>query len=55
MGVFSPLHIEPTRLNMASLLKKQGYRTAAIGKWYLGYGERWPRAGFRRLTRLCLP
>jgi arylsulfatase A len=39
LSTFSPLHIEPTRMNMASLLKKHGYNTAAVGKWHLGYGK----------------
>lgn len=38
LSTYSPLHIETTRLNMASLLKKHGYSAAAVGKWHLGYG-----------------
>lgn len=33
-----PLHIDTSRSTIASLLKLAGYRTAAIGKWHLGYG-----------------
>lgn len=47
LGTFSPLHIEKTRLNMASLLKKHGYQTAAIGKWHLGYGTSDSRPNWR--------
>jgi arylsulfatase A-like enzyme len=39
LGTFSPLHIEPGRVNVASLLKAKGYATAAVGKWHLGYGK----------------
>jgi arylsulfatase A len=39
LGTFSPLHLEPTRVNLASLLKAKGYATAAVGKWHLGYGK----------------
>jgi arylsulfatase A-like enzyme len=35
----APLHIEPNRLTLASLCKRQGYRTAAFGKWHLGLGN----------------
>ena len=35
---FEPPLIEPERLTVARMLRKQGYATAAIGKWHLGLG-----------------
>ncbi len=35
----SPLLIEPDRDTVASLLKRNGYHTAGIGKWHLGLGD----------------
>lgn len=35
--------LEPGRLTLAKLLAARGYRTAAIGKWHLGYGDDWNR------------
>lgn len=35
----APLCIEPGRLTLPALLKKDGYHTAVIGKWHLGLGD----------------
>lgn len=36
---YSPFLIEKDRVTLASLLRRQGYRTAGIGKWHLGLGD----------------
>jgi arylsulfatase A-like enzyme len=38
LGGLSPPLIEPGRPTLASVLRKQGYHTACVGKWHLGLG-----------------
>ena len=40
VGLWGKPLITPDRLTIGSLAKQQGYRTAAIGKWHLGWD--WP-------------
>jgi arylsulfatase A-like enzyme len=47
---YDPLMVEPDRLSVASLLKKQGYATAAVGKWHLGLGKDKPTDYSKALT-----
>ncbi len=42
LGTNAPLHIEPDRYCLSNLFKRNGYATAAIGKWHLGYGTKDP-------------
>ncbi|MCM2373554.1 sulfatase family protein [Aporhodopirellula aestuarii] len=35
--------LEPGRMTLASLVKEHGYRSAAVGKWHLGYGPNWEK------------
>ena len=40
VGHWGPPLIAPDRLTIAGLLKQQGYQTACVGKWHLGWD--WP-------------
>src|SRR5262245_26740413 len=36
---YDPMLIEPDRLTLPALLRKQGYATGGVGKWHLGLGD----------------
>jgi arylsulfatase A len=52
LGGLSPRLIEPGRETIASLLKKQGYHTAAVGKWHLGMD--WVKLPGKDVTALSI-
>jgi arylsulfatase A len=43
IGPFAPPLIPAKQLTVAAMLREQGYTTACIGKWHLGWG--WPKPG----------
>jgi arylsulfatase A-like enzyme len=43
IGPFAPPLIDAKQLTVPGLLREQGYATACIGKWHLGWG--WPKPG----------
>ncbi|MCU0702622.1 MAG: arylsulfatase [Fimbriiglobus sp.] len=43
IGPFSPPLIAEKQLTVPAMLREQGYATACVGKWHLGWG--WPKPG----------
>ncbi len=52
LGGLSPSLIEPGRMTVAALLKKNGYHTACVGKWHLGLD--WVKLAGKDVSELAI-
>lgn len=50
LGRSNKLLIDTGKLTLAKVMKQQGYATACIGKWHLGFGEKTPNNWNERLV-----
>ncbi|NJL19462.1 MAG: sulfatase-like hydrolase/transferase, partial [Bdellovibrionaceae bacterium] len=50
VGTSDPMLVETSRTTLPKLFKNQGYQTAQIGKWHLGYGDKKPTDYHAKLT-----
>ena len=50
VNVSDPMIVETNRETMSGFFHKLGYRTAQIGKWHLGYGDKTPANFTEKLT-----
>ena len=53
VDLYGPPMIKADRLTIAGLLKQNGYQTAAIGKWHLGWD--WPKVNGKVVFDRAIP